>query len=1336
MIPRKYLQHSVLVSGQSDGRAFERTFTIVRKMEGEGASSVCYEAYHEGSGRGVLKEFYPRNLYTLDRDPQGQLIHSTEFEEEHLNFLRAEQEYLEPCQRLLELKQSGEYPELAGFLPNFEIYHGCDRRGNRIGTAYIWTPDPEVETFERLCAEIRKHPRQQPEHKLVTVLLAVNSLTECVCQLHRAGLLHRDLNPSNFGFRRRGGETMTQMLSLFDVNSICSAYADQVDTVWTEGYQEPESGLEFPTNQTDIYSIGAILFHGLAISGSFRPGEDGLRELVDGSELIRASEANSHPRLRAILTTILEKCLCERTYRYECCEDLLEDLKAALFYALPSEFARKNAYGQRWVLADMDAFLDVNREKNSQLAMRCHLFAHPLYEHEAEGRLSVLILGFGSYGQKYLDAVVQAGQLPHTRLTVTAVSKDWEDRSIYLDARPGLGEFFRLDGPFETPEEPWGSLFFEEAELDPEARELPEALLRSRPGAIFVALGGDELNRRMAAACRAAARRLGLSCSVSYVLESEPGEEPPETVALWVNRDVRSSKLDPEIERMAFNTHLLWEKNLNPDCRAVRREFRKPYNHDSCVSGVLSLKYKLHSLGIPTEDFRQAARSFRQKLSAPGGEELWNLLVWAEHRRWVSEKLCLGWTRLRNLEECAGGMTKDPRTRRHICIVSSRPEPGLARRFPDCSCWDTAPDRELQQLDELDRLSVELHRMYVKKAGERERKQLLSGSSMASVRSLIRGSRRTTAAFLEWLACLRNLQNRDLRAAGRYPGLKAQFLAEAGKELTKEKKQALDSHVRGFETLFYPILASAEYRDWKQVDGDMIEGIPFILTYEANGTLVVPLQTEELLGNVAAAAAAGPSTVLYLALVRKREQLGPLRRMLDRIGSFMERKGLKASAELLLLYAPELEGQLGDGWKSLGCGRLRRVRQLPVAGEEEAAARTAEILKKKARGRRLFALEQNETELSRLLQRQGVSARFPGYRFDTAAMKFENLGDCEALTYLGRGPGLTAADLGFAQEEASPEFYSDYGRLWEVYTGHTEAWRGLCSLLGQYAGEHDPLVTLDRSSGPEEPSVRCTYVLPAACMDTARRILEFLQLSGDCCACASDACRVTLWAPWREREAYDRLFSRSSALMQPEAVQLQSSGNGRRAAVIFDSLEVENLTLPPEMAGEMRQLLEFFRDMGYLLNLRENPVRFTYGTRKIKDLLTHGDRLPEIFLYHSARDTGYFDDVRWSSEIGGPLQGRGCVVTRGLRSLAVVCTSRPEDWAGLADWTRSLGFRTVPVLAVDPPQAEKQIPGLILLQGRERFREIGGALREILENPGEREEESPCTDQTRLTQPM
>jgi len=334
----KYLNGQILLCEEAN-HANKKTFFITKKIE-HGSSAVCYEAYPEGGGRGILKEFYPKGSLemALRRNAEGQLLLSKSVDSQHENFYQAEQEYLEPHKRSLAIKQQGQNPDLDTFIPPFEIYRGCRKNGSASGTVYIWSPEPKVETFEKICNEIHKNPTENPEHKLATVLTAMESLVKCVKALHCADIIHSDIKPSNFGFLKRDDEILTQTISLFDINSLCDIFAQNTNVLATDDYCEPELANHTPRAQTDIYSIGATLFHAIIITDEVKKNHyhykkeylNRLQELVNSSELIQASEANSHPHLRYALTTILKRCLSPREFRYKDCEELHEDVKEAL----------------------------------------------------------------------------------------------------------------------------------------------------------------------------------------------------------------------------------------------------------------------------------------------------------------------------------------------------------------------------------------------------------------------------------------------------------------------------------------------------------------------------------------------------------------------------------------------------------------------------------------------------------------------------------------------------------------------------------------------------------------------------------------------------------------------------------------------------------------------------------------------------------------------------------------------------------------------------------------------------------------------------------------------
>lgn len=1343
MKDRQYLKKSILLCSESDGAVFKRTFVIVKKIS-EGASSICYEAYHGSSGRGVLKEFYPQDAYALERNADGQLVHPPKFQDAYQRFRRAEKEYVEPYEMLLDRKRNSEDQVLSTFIPAFEIYRGCDESGNVIGTTYIWTPVPELETFDKVCDEIHKHPNTNPEHKLVTVLSAVESLVKCVCALHSADMVHRDIKPSNFGFVRRGNETLTQTLSMFDINSFCSVYGKADGAVGTPGYLEPEAGYEAASNQTDIYSIGATLFHAVIVTDEVKAGGylydqsyyDRLQEMVDESRLIRASEANSHPRLRNILAEILRKCLCERTYRYANCEGLLDALGTALYYALPSDIARRSRSGEKWILADAEKWLDVNKEKNSFLAIQYHLYEHPLYRysHEDEEALHVLVIGFGNYGQKFLDACLQNGQLRNRKLQVTIVSDDLTDKKIYLSERPELANFFDIDGSLKGREDTYGDITFEITKLTRGDQAANAGILQKlmcerdgskRPHYIFIALGEDSLNLAAAKACRAAVETFDRDCVVSYVCEDSrfTDESAPQLCPLYVNPDAKKPAISPELERMAFNTHLVWEKNLNVDYAAIRADFRKPYNHDACISSVLALKYKLHSIGIDLETtgFSEAALRFGRMLADRRNSGLKNELIWIEHRRWVTEKLCLGWRRITDIRDCAGGMTKDEKRKRHVCIVRSRPDRTLAAEYranDSYEKWVTASEDELAQLDELDRMSVELHRMYAERAEAVRKQNLLSGNSIAGIRSLIEGNKKAVVTFQEWFTCLKDIWNGETGKVRLYKGLKAAFLAAAD-ALPEERRKSVRSQVMAFEAIFYPVLASTEYRDWKQDDVAFIDNIPFVLTYTENAYMVIPYvagDNTELFGNVAAPTVVNPARILYLYLVEKKQDIKKLQGSVPYIVEYMRKKHFKAAVEFVLAYNRESMPVINEDAEKeliqLGGGRIRQVKRIIANGTEAMAAELEAYLRQRSAGKQLFAVEKNGARLSYLLQGIGFYHSFASYQFDSGSMKFSAATGCDMLGYIRKTPYITVTDmaafhLSSSESSNQPEFFDDYKELWKKYTGKSGAWKLLCDILREHSMKNDTMVSFKKKPPREqEPEVKeYRYIIPFVCKKSVDKILQFLKEQGvleresRVNGYTTDSCEVLIADRFGYRAEYDRLFANVYALMVPDAVTLHLNPKSHEIKVVFDNLVVKEVQLSGARSEEVKGLMSYFKERGYILNLTISPdgkMSFTYATRQIKELLTTAGKILEVYTYHKAKETGRFDDVVSSFEIdwgGTEVKSEfDCILTKGFRTLFVECKARSDIeqdfYFKLAGLAKQFGINATAVLIADTQEKD------------------------------------------------
>jgi len=1281
---------------------------------------------------------------------------------------------------LITAKIESDNPDLSTFIPAFEIYHGCDKDGNMTGTSYIWTPDPELETFDKICDEIHKNPGDHPEHKLVTVLSAIESLTNCICSLHYADMVHRDIKPSNFGFVKRRDQPLTQAISMFDVDSICSVYRKSGTFMGTEGYMEPETGYENASNQTDIYAIGATLFHAIIVSGEAK--ENGylyqknqyekLGKLVDTSKLIQASEANSHPRLRHILTVILQKCLCERAHRYANCEDLLKDLEKALYYALPSDIARKMVSGEKWILTDVEKSLDANKEKNSSLAIQYHLYEQPLYQFiPADATdINVLIVGFGNYGQKFLDACLQAGQMRGKKLNITVISDNETDKEIYLQERPELDQFFDIDRSLNGNNDAYGYITFKVADITRNDSESNTNVLQNLiydlydtgyPHYIFIALGEDSLNAFSANACREAADTLEEKCSIHYICENEENsvQSYPGTCPLYVNADIKNLAPYQEIERMAFNTHLIWEKNLNVDYKIVRKKFRKKYNYNSCVSNVLSLKYKLYSIGIDLQkcSFEEAARRFTDMglHTNKKNNPIKNELIWIEHRRWVTEKLCLGWKRKTNLTDCLDGTTKDEKRKQHICIVRSMPNQKLAAEYTvngNYDKWDNASETDLNKLDDLDRMSVELHRLFTKKAEEIKKQNLLTGNSIAEIKRLIGNDKESIASFQEWYSCLKDIWNGDKEKVHLYEVLK-HALIKSAKDLPPEREKSVLGQVKSFEAMFYPVLASMEYRNWKQDDTAFINNIPFVLTYTENAYMVIPYNVNnkcktDLFENVTAASIVSPQKILYLYLIEDNKNISDLTESLPCIIEYMGKKRFKAAVEMIIFYTKKADSlvntDLETTIRNKGKGRIKQIKFMPLAKIEDLPADLENYLQKRSSGKRVFAVEKNSSGVSRILQGAGFYNSFANYRYDSDKMKFDELNGCDMFGYITKSSYITVTDMtafsrSINENNSQPEFFNDYKELWKKYCKNKGVWKQLCNTLGNYSKTNDTIACFKQKTKDHYDNSPYRYIIPFDCCENAEKIISLLKndykiieqytINGY----TTDSCEIIIDDRHNPKHEYDRLFSHIYALMDPDAVRVYMNEKKGEANVVFDNLSVSDVQIPVGNSDALKELMDYFYSKGYIINLITSPDRkmsFTYATRQIKELMTTAGKILEVYTYHTVKETGRFDDIVNGFEINweqkNVINELDCIITKGFRSLFVECKARPDIeqdfYYKLALLTKQFGINATPVLIADAQDTNDnkiqrmrgEMTDVVTIWKKDEINNIGNTLIEVI----------------------
>ena len=1295
------------LEGDRDGRV---PF-LIHDIVGDGGSCVCYDATNLAlKMRGHLKEFYPldpegglltESYYGLTRNADNQVVSHAESESAE-RFARARDEFVASHHMLRDIIRESEQ-EGAGFssfIPDCRIYGACDAEGRRLAgsTAYVWTDPAKQTVFSEVIRDIHANPKKQPEHSLYILLKTVCSLTDCIRVLHEHGLLHLDIKPSNFGVPLRSSTLLTDTVTLFDVNSIYAVGQKTAPSFsGTEGFCAPELAYGEPTNKCDIYSIGATLFAALVPPSMLEDGHytrkcyARIPELIAASPLIAASETNSNMYLQWELCNILKRCLVASTlHRYESCSELKADLETAISYLLPAEFNAHMPRDKRLVLLDRE--LDKPKHAHSTLVFKYHLYREPLYRFvgREDEAVNVLIVGFGNYGQRFLDCCLQVAQMYGKTLRFRVVSGNRhdtkKDKDFYLAERGALADFFRIDG--SACPDPYGEIRFETAHFSSEDTAHNAALAREltqggdRPHYVFVALGEDGLNRHVADAFVHAMPQ-GAPWSVSYTQEGEPRRTQGTACPVYMREDVKRADGYAELERMAFNAFTVWRQRQSLELSSALKEFRKPYHYNACFANVVGIRYKLHSLGISIDSTRESVENAAAQLDRllDENQSLCHELAAVEHRRWVCDKLADKWMCKTDISGCARGEINDTRERRHVCLVRST----SAHPLDDTDvwpheAWDTADDAMLATLDPLDALSVRLHQVFLRQANTVRRSTALYDHTVSQIRERIAASPRAMQAFSEWFSCLSLIWNQNSNQARLYEPLRVAFADSLG-DLEEGDAKTVKLLIKIVDDRFTPILRSMQYNDYKRNDLDFIRNIPYILTYRRDVHLVVPFtvgSNSEMFANVAAATVVSPAHLTYLCHVESRDALPPIRQALEYAARYLKEKGLATKLHLYLTHTKGNDPETAVA-RLQSEMTLCRVTTRAVASQQDIPDAVRALM---SSHRSVTAVEQNGTALSYLLLGCGFYREVPHYRFDPATMRFRETVGCDPLGYVHTPLYLRVSDM-FAIKNSkgtstgAPLFDHDVDRLWqEVYRKRPRVWKALCDVLSRHAHERDTLAWFSLGAATGE-TVRLRFLLPFEAFEGASKIMQALSDQGllrdgsELHFRSTDCCEVVLFADAAYKKPLTLIFSNPSALSLADHVDSYVSGN--QLTVYQDNLQVLRLNperYPDAMRGVSREELvsllhTLANDYGYVANVwsySESELCFTYATHKIKDLLTTAGRLFEVYVYRRCIASHRFDDVVSGYEVnwdGTDVKSElDIVLTSGFRSLIVEAKAR------------------------------------------------------------------------------
>jgi len=1428
---RIYLTGSILLSRSPDGRSPDKY--TVHSVVGTGSSSICYEATRvrpDGTiETGKLKEFYPceteGNFYALERLPNGQLIPGCGTVRK---FKAMRDNYRHAYDLLSEaIKEDSRNEVLKSYIQQGEFLYGCPvadtERTSLLGkffgsmadlriaeasvhpTVYFWSPGFSGKSFETYLDELREAPAQRPEKKLHEILSVMVSLTDCIKALHTAGLLHLDIKPSNFMLLYDSDfHVRPDSISLYDINTLhhYNEKKEELMVVGTKGYHAPES---IKNDLSDIYSIGATLFRAVVISKDI---PDGLYQdrfyshipmLIKGSALFE-SVVNSDAALLSRICSILQKCLASSPYkRYPCCDDLKADLEAAI--------------------RQLDILLDRQREHQKtgladpRIAIQKLLYAHPLYQsaEEASPELNVLLLGAGSsYGQTFMDCCLQAGQMIGTSLNLLAVSDDpAASKKAYLDFRPALPEFVNVDGSLDGKEEtafatldflsPTQLLLERDSSLrlcsinGSLAEQMAEAARSSRKeySYIFVALDDDALSQNIA---RAMQKAFHGKCPVAYTLSGKETEtdETGMLYPVWINKPLKITSIDKDLAEMAFNTHISWTSMQNTDVAAERsalfsgKTARERYNFASSISFVLSIQYKLRSIHLRYDSPKEGARRFAEVLERrqtdPASQKQFDQLVAMEHRRWVIDRAVCGWKAPRtsdgtlDLQSCvARGSVKDEVNLTHPCMVRSRADAPLetdAYRADHHAKWDNGPVDV--SLDELDRMSVELHRCFRQSAEDFCRSSSYQ-TELAFLRDqLPPDENEAIQALGQYELALKNIL-RGSESYSRQYGHYQDQLEKAAARLPGDRSARFMERLAVLQKLFFPVIESNLYRDYKANDKILVEAIPFILTYRYAHSMAAVLddgrreggRSEAVFSSVAAATVLNPEQLCYFYCFDEDSRADLLDKKLRAVLNYFHTSNTHCSIRLLVCCLNcipdehrEALGQVLEGLKE----KLEAVQLVDVADPDEASEKFLQALKETPvdlydYGNMPFApslFRKNINFFSRL-----ENLGQPHFQFDWKHKRFTDTSGCDSLQYVKTDAFIRVQDM-FALANASdctfnaPELAKDYEALWEVYTtscGSFDAsvknWNRLCTDLERYAKGAVVKVSFPKRAVRYAEDTVLDCFLPDYTFHSVQKLLrEMLALGlaredSSVIRYTSDTCKLTLHTPEPYYADIKKIFCNPQILLPyyDPRMEQRTVGTYQYFQFCCNDLKVDDADISC-LSDCGLPVLRILQEKGFIrtLKLRENGTgaSFVYTSPRIQKIMTCAGEILEIYTYYSVLKSGYFDDVvtgytfRWSED---DLQNElDLVLTKGFRSMIVECkavtTLKADYYHKLDSLVNRFGIGAVQVMVgntYDNDLSKKEVNqlqkkrgfelGIHTITDRSDILNIGQILAEIMEKP-------------------
>lgn len=940
------------------------------------------------------------------------------------------------------------------------------------------------------------------------------------------------------------------------------------------------------------------------------------------------------------------------------------------------------------------------------------LFDKPLYDYIDSQNVNILVFGFTELCRRFIDIAFEVSQVNGFKLNILVVSNTCNAKEIYIKDRPAFKDFFEVDGV--KIENSYGALAFSYADFNCEIDNIVSEFLLDEDkkySYVFIDCDNDSKNYAIAKICNVCRDMLYNNPIINYV-SSKQRKTSKYLNAVLRDDTIKNHKSYSRFKRMALNCHLLWKNSDFIDIRKLQREFNKSYNFSSSLSNVLSIKYKLNSVGIDF-DAPDAADKFYELNKTEKGKIAG--LVQAEHNRWNVSMICHGWSTQKNLNNCLNGI-KDYANKLHPCIVHCDNRIVLENTWKNNNYekWDTVSSSEIEKLDRLDQVSVKLHRLFRAKAGEIKSNNVISVNDIYEIQKQLLNYEDALFAFSKYLVCINSVVSGSAVEVKQHDYYLNKLVA-ALKYVPENIKKNVTKRVEFLESDLTPVFESQKYTDYKSFDHILVKNIPFILTYRTNIHLCIPLEinndnasNQVLFRNVASSLYINPSRITYFFEISSDNQ-DKLLEALQYACQCMNSHNIRANINLCLLSSDLNNESRIETIKNVS-KRIKRIDSIVYKNEDELEEKLYEYLKV----RRFNAIEKNGSETSGRFYGMRVFRNNPYYVFNSKNAEILCYNDCNELRYIPFRPSLKISDLFESKSSydkiSLPDFQEDYAFFWNIYResdSSCAAWKCLCNSLEKTDSDEN-LIKFDIRKKKDEFFEKI-YFVENSYFDSIKLILKHLAGAKTEFRFKADfhtngIYKLTVNGTEDMHAQIVRLLSNPYLLRNQFDIDIDKNWEYERVlpnnlvvGKLYEKTIKDNAFSLKEPYESVGKILVRLSENGYIVNLHKSSdengryFSFTYTSHQLKALMTSAGRILELYVYYQLINTHYVNEVANSVEIerknNGVKNELDIVLTSGFRSIIIECKAqsklKQDFYYKLDNLNRIFGINSIAILIAD-----------------------------------------------------